>query len=153
VDRLLQRLARLDEAGQDRDRLPQDGWPPSSSRSASSTTATITAGSVRGKWSVSQATQWRAKPPLITFVGPPHCGHIGSRWCHWMIAAAGRSDVPLVVTELEPHLAQIVDLALGEGLHSEDGRSVEQTEESVPLAVELDERPGHPQLAAARCWW
>ena len=48
----------------------------------------MTAGSVRGKWSWPQTSQCRAKPPLITFVGPPQSGHIDSRWCHCTIAAA-----------------------------------------------------------------
>ena len=48
----------------------------------------MTAGSVRGKWSRPHSTQCRAKPPLITELGPPHSGHLGSSWCQSTIADA-----------------------------------------------------------------
>jgi hypothetical protein len=61
---------------------------------------------------------------------------------------SGGSNVALIVGELEADLAEIMHLPIGQLLHRKDRRAVEQSEQSMPLAIELHERLGHAQLAA-----
>ena len=58
-------------------------------------------------------------------------------------------DVALVVGELKANLAEIMHLSVGQLFHCEDRRPVEQSQQPVPLAVELHEWLRHAQLAAA----
>ena len=61
----------------------------------------------------------------------------------------GGSDITLIVGELEANLAEIMHLAFGQRLHCEDRIAIQQPEQPVPLAVVVNKRLGHPQLAAA----
>ena len=66
---------------------------------------------------------------------------------HPMPMREGRSrccNVALIVGELEPNFAEIMHLAFGQRLHREDRRAIEQSEQSVPLAVVPQEGLRHP---------
>ena len=83
--------------------------------------------------------QCLANPPLITTVDPTTPGAL---WLHAMPMRHGGGsggDVPLIVSELEPNLAEIMHLSVGQLLNGEDRRPVEQSQQAVPLAVELYE--------------
>jgi hypothetical protein len=94
--------------------------------------------------------QCRASPPLITDRGHAASGTVRLQSMPMGQRGGGRSYVELIIGELKANLAEIMHLSLGQLFDREDRRAVEQPDQPMPLAVELLEGLGHPELAAAR---
>jgi hypothetical protein len=60
----------------------------------------------------------------------------------------GGGDVAFVVGQPRADLAEVVQLAVGPGLHGEDRGPLQESEQPVALVVVLDERLDQPQLGA-----